>query len=1084
MEKKVIYPRPKLNPLPQKTEGVEEAIISLNGSDWKWNPEPGENFTELEWEDASWEETSIPSEKEAGEEEYAFIRLLDIPEDWRGKKIFLRFDGVNCLARVFVDGKKAGEHYGGFVSWDCEITGLVKAGGTHRLIVGVTDKPKDVSPFHRGGIIRDVMLYTLPCISLARFQAKTVLVNAYRDALLTVEAFIEGGAAQLTFELLPPEGRNTEDEGPQWLGSITAEDGCELTAQYDIAGPEKWDSEHPWLYTLVAEVIQDGRVLERVEKKIGFRQIEKCGNQVLVNGQVIKLRGINHHDTYPKTGRCITREQAEEDVRLFKEANINFIRTSHYPPRPDFLDFCDQYGIYVEDEIAVAFLGFSANLTQDDPAYRDSYLGQFAEMLERDKSHPSVIIWSLANESRWGINHGLMLKYARCEDPDRLTIFSYPMTQMEEDDVTDLWSVHYANWDSKLDDMTECFRRSFYDGAPIPVLHDECTHIPHNDWKGQKHDPAIREFWGETPKRFWKRIWETKGALGCAVWGGIDHVELHNGMPEGPEWGILDGWRRKKPEYWNLRKAYSPIVVEMEPRACKAGICLTVLNRFNHTNLSEVKVNWQSGTQEGWLYGPDVLPGKEGSLIIPAVFYPGEMLNLTFMDSFGFQVEEKSWMLGGEKIQLPRLSGEAPEVKEDGEFIVVSGLKFRLEFSRETGLITAGYESDRLVITGGPFLHLKGLDLEPWSLEKIEWRKGPECVQINIDGKYGPVGVHFTISIDAQGLMEVIYTVTDMPYPSPRKVAITSSIVSHQGGYDEVGVFFTVAKDLNRLTWKRKGLWDVYPDWHIGRLEGEAWKENPDGINLPACSPSWEWKQDEMDWTVFGKYEFGHHCTRDFSSMKAYIEKASLNNGDAVFTALSDGRDSVRMEQLFDEKHLFSDQDPDIVYHGNWFLQENRYHSFGGTETWSGNSGDWCSYTFNGTGIVWYSSLDRICGKANIYIDGRLEEQGLDLSCSRIGKDPRDYKKCYRYPVFSVSNLPEGKHTIKIEVTGEKGSNCCNSYVIIDAFLVLDGRENGDIRFIIDSEFNYPEISWADYCKPPVKVENGYTKKIYIRLGR
>lgn len=1073
------YKRPRLNPLPILSEEIDYPVICLNGDDWKWNPAPGSKFYHTEWEDVSWVETVVPSEKHVNcESEYAFARLLEIPDSWENKKVFLRFDGVNCLGRVFVDGKFAGSHYGGFVSWDCDITGMVQAGKTHMLTIGVADKPREICTFHEGGIIRDVYLYALPEISLSRLHVQTQMINAYQDAELSIETYLDGGDAQIEYFLTSPKGDTCT------LGCIDAKADEESVDSFEISTPYKWDSEHPYLYKLTAVVRKDDRVLEKVERKFGFRQIEKKQDQVFINGQILKLRGVNRHDISYDNGRCITHELVEKDVRLFKEANINFIRTSHYPPRPDFLDLCDEYGIYVEDEIAVAFLGYAANLTQDDPAFREQFLGQFADMIERDKSHPSVIIWSLANESRWGENHGLMLQYARCESPDRLTIFSYPVTQTEEDEMVDIWSVHYANWDSKLDDMTECFRRSFYDAPPIPVLHDESTHVPHHDWKGLDHDPSIRDFWGETLKRFWTSIWETKGALGCAVWAGIDDLKLQNGVLVGPEWGIIDVWRRKKPEYWNIRKAYSPIYIDEAPTDCGQGIRLLVKNRFNHTNLREITCRWKVGEESGSMLGTDIGPGESGFLDIPVEFQNGRELNITFTDPFGFQVEERMWILGGEIHTAPKLCGTAPEQEERDTHYIIYGKSFQMALSKETGLITQGCYQGRLVLKNGPMLHLSGLDLELWELKDMQVEKLSDKVIVHLKGAYGKVAVQFLLSIDAEGVMEVDYTVTDMPYPSPRKVANTSSIVSHQGGYAEVGVAFVVPGDLEKLSWEKRGLWDVYPDWHIGRLTGETDKRNPRGLNIPTQIPEWEWKQDEMDWSVWGKNEYGHHGTRDFSSMKSYIYNASLKTKDnlAGFTALSTGVDSVRMELRFDDAHIISDRSPEVHYSGNWFEKSNRYHSFDGTETWSREAGDWCEYTFEGNGIVWYSSLDRICGSANIYVDGKFMEE-VDLGCKRLGKDPRGYKKCYRYPAFAEQNLPFGKHTIKIEVTGKPGADCYNSYVNIDAFLILDGREAGDTRFIIDNEFNYPEISWADYCKPAIRVETGYSGTVYVKLG-
>lgn len=182
--------------------------------------------------------------------------------------------------------------------------------------------------------------------------------------------------------------------------------------------------------------------------------------------------------------------------------------------------------------------------------------------------------------------------YAHQEDPGRLTIFSYPITQREEDDRADIWSMHYAAWEQDPAALVDSFDRSCHEPVPWPVLHDESTHIPCYDRTDQRRDPGVRDFWGETISRFWDKLWYAPGVLGCAIWAGVDEVWQGKGRWGAP-WGILDGWRRKKPEFWHVRKAYSPIRLEGEARPCGEAVCLTVENRFNHTNLREVEVTWR-----------------------------------------------------------------------------------------------------------------------------------------------------------------------------------------------------------------------------------------------------------------------------------------------------------------------------------------------------------------------------------------------------------------------------------------------------------------------------------------------------------
>ncbi len=1089
-----IWKRPQVVPLPQQTEGIEEPLQLLSGEGWKLCRSPKPNFWQKGQEELSgWEDTMVPLQLEPSEVEYAYARELEIPSEWKGKRILLRFDGVNCQTRVFVDGNLAGEHYGGFVSWDCEITELVNFGGIHRLVLGVKDDPGGICPFHFGGIIRDIYLFTLPNTYLSRFHGETCFDENYVDAELKISAEVRGGSGCLSFFLTDPEGKRTI------LGRKDAEEDRSVCASYRIVHPLKWDSEHPYLYILTAEVLLDGICVERACRRIGFRQIEKRGNEVFLNGQRLKLKGINHHDIHPDTGRAITHELAERDVRLFKEANINFIRTSHYPPRPDFLDLCDEYGIYVEDETAVAFLGQEIDCRENDPAFTARFMDQFAELIERDKSHPCVILWSLANESIWGRNLALENAYAHQEDPERLTIFSYPITQHEDDDRADIWSMHYAAWEQDPIALVDSFDRSCHEPIEWPVLHDESTHIPCYARADLKRDPGIRDFWGETISRFWDKLWNTKGALGCAIWAGLDDVRFFpsKGSYLGAPWGIIDGWRRKKPEYWHVKKAYSPIRLAEDPIVDGQKILLAVENRFNHTNLSEVTVSWQliQGNEKlsGSLHGPDVQPGEKGLLSIPISCLPESRLTLWFADAFGNVVEETEYVFDEPRPELSIPASGAPAIEKGRDGILIRGEHFVLHFSMETGLITEGRVDGIPVVTGGPYLHLTGLCLEPWKLEELETKRLEHCALVLITGSYGRVKVQFRISIDRLGLMETAYSLLEMPWPSPRKLAMRVGDDTDSGGYEEVGVAFCVPGAMDLLTWRRKGLWNFYPQWHIGRLQGQARKqavgqsqyERPQITHRDAVLER-EWQQEEKDPVLFGKYDTGRRGTRDFASMKSHILKASMSYGEdgCAFTVLSDGKDSVRARLLHCPEHIIGMDDPRVSYQGQWTRQETGYGSLSGGEMWSDQAGDTCTCHFRGTGCAWISSRDILGGMAEVSVDGKLMDDAILLGVSLpMPGIARGYDKEPGQLVFSIEGLKEAEHTLQITVKGRRTPGSSGAYVFIDHFLVFGKGDYGDTQLIIDNEFNYPELSWGCWTKEPVRVYTGYTGRVYTRLS-
>ena len=434
----------------------------------------------------------------ARDSEYAYKKAIEIPAAAKGKRTFLRFDGVYSYARIWVNEKFVREHHGGFTSWDCDITEFVTPGQAAWLTVGVTDRSDDISyasnyaKHYIGGILRGVKLLVVPADYVSRLHVETVLDSTYKHATLKVTAalaFHEVPAAIARLALRDPEGKNVEID-PSSI-SLTSENP-ERTIAMPVTAPSKWDSEHPNLYTLDARLEIAGREAERLTKHIGFRQVKRGKNRLYVNGDEVKLRGVCRHDTHPLRGRSVTPEIDERDALLLRDANVNFVRTSHYPPSESFLEACDRVGIYVEEETAVCFINQpwgNVASAESSPDFTSRFMNQFAEMIERDRSHPSVIFWSLGNESRWGINIAKEREYVKSEDFSRPTIFSYAETVPAEVDAYDIRSKHYPTPDA---DLTS---------PDYPKLNDEWIHIPCYDADTLRRDPGVRDYWGHFIKR-------------------------------------------------------------------------------------------------------------------------------------------------------------------------------------------------------------------------------------------------------------------------------------------------------------------------------------------------------------------------------------------------------------------------------------------------------------------------------------------------------------------------------------------------------------------------------------------------------
>ena len=343
-----------------------------------------------------------------------------------------------------------------------------------------------------------------------------------------------------------------------------------------------------------------------------------------------------------------------------------------------------------------------------------------------------------------------------------------------------------------------------------------------------------------------------------------------------------------------MRKAYSPIRLEGDAKPCGDVLCLSIENRFNHTNLQEVDVTWRCGGKGGSMKGPDLDPGEKGSLLIPVPYKKGDTLTLAFTDPFGNRVEDACRPLGIPVPGLPACCAGAPSLREGENGLILEGDGFRLHFSTETGLITAGYAEKELVLTGGPYLHLTGLALAPWEPESFRWETRQDCAAVAIAGSYGKVRVRFDLRIDRAGYMETLYEVSDMPYASPRRLAMRVGDDTDSGGYEEVGIRFLVPGEMDTLSWNRKGLWDTYPDWHIGRLQGSAVKHNPRACTVPDAAPGGDWQLEERDPVLFGPCDTGRRGTRDFSAMKSHIYRASMGYGKSGQAFSPFGRNGFR----------------------------------------------------------------------------------------------------------------------------------------------------------------------------------------------
>lgn len=1046
-EANTVWPRSQIVPIPSSVTGTQNPVISLNGT-WKFTMSKPANFWEKSVDSSSWDDIQVPGEAYMQNfdvelnHEYPYKKVIDVPADYEGKTVILRFEGVYSYARVWVNGELVREHTGGFTAWDADITKYVKAGEANTITVGVTSKSDDISNENQYakhnvlGILRNVKLIALPQNYATRLHASTDFDATYTDATLKVTGAVNfGGAssAKLNLSLKDPQG-NAVALSPSTIDLTTS--NAEGTVEIPVAAPKKWDAEHPNLYILTAELEVEGSTVQTMTKNIGFREVVKNGNQVFVNGKEIKLRGVNAHDVHPLLGRATNDEIDEATVAKFAEANINHIRTSHYPKSDAFLDATDKYGIYVESETAVVWQGGEWDVNPNsvsDPNYTDEYMNQFSEMIEKDKSHPSIIIWSLGNETSWGINFSKELEYVKAEDPTRLTIVSWA------NGATDISSSHYPAYNGNLGPSTT-----------QPTLHDEFAHVNNYNTGTQQRDPNVRNFWGESIKLFWENMFTKKGALGGAIWASPDEVfmsPVKNWSGGYGGWGIIDGWRREKPEFWLTKKAYSPIRITdaaVDNPGSGQMLNIPIKNWFDHTNLNEVAFHWRVGEDSGKIADLNIEPHGNGTLVIPARNWKvGEILNIQVYNQSSKLIDEYNLPIGGLDKTFSTAQGAAPSVSEDDSNITVIGSNFSIVFNKTTGQITSGSYNEETVIVGGPRINLAPVALPNWTLSDITHAvQGNEAV-IGISGAYGSMGVTFSIKIDGAGLVTTGYKITN-------PIA----------GAKETGVIYDVSSSVDRLSWDRKGLWSAYPSDHIGRATGIANKVsgNDDTYRV---KPTWSWSQDMKDFFLYGSDDLGDRGTNDFRSQKEYIYYASaiLSDSTSRIRAESDGTAAVRMEI---NKKMVDDRDTSITYSGTWSNYDDG-GDYGGTETFSNSAGAYAEYKFTGTGISFIGPKNKNLGTIDIYLDGDLVEENLNLNTA---------SKNYQQLLYTKTGLSNGEHTIKVVVKSD--------YVVVDAFMPISD-DTKSIAMMINNQWAYDDVDWGNY-ETYITVPSGYSNTVKMRL--
>lgn len=886
---------------PHLVAGVYNPVLSLNGI-WSFNEKPATYFYERKQMGQEWKPIVIPGQwsMQGFQVDSAafggYQTTFTLPADWSGKRVKLRFDGVSSESVVYLNGKEIGSHMGGMTAFELDVTNGLRSGENVLALRVRSESLADMlgsltqyAAHQLGGITRKVTLFAVPEVHLSDLRIVTDLDDAYKDAELKVYVSVTNASANVQKNLSVRLSVSGEPvvlsqaipeiaAGSTWSGWLTGK----------IASPKKWDSEHPNLYTLKVELGTSEKIVEQVKKRFGFREIQIQGNRMLVNGKAVKLKGVCRHEMHPLTGRVMNPALARKDIELYRDANCNFIRTSHYPPCEEMLEVCDELGMFVEVEAPVCWLGHHANenwkvLDYREQKYYPYVLQVNMEMIQFYRNHPSIIFWSMANESYWNKEFAQVQVYMEKADPTRpLTFHDQGYGGFNNQGSTaPISNIHYPGPDGyKVAAKSD-----------RPMTYGEYCHLNVYNRSELVTDPGVRSDWALALAPTWENMYKTPGVLGGSIWSGIDDIfQLPNGDAVGyGAWGPIDGWRRPKPEYWDMKKIYSPIRVTTKTLSPAKELVIDLENRYTYTNLNELQVNWVYGEEKGSIF-VDLEPGEKGQLRVRPV-HPEKAneLYLSFVDPRGFTADEYLIPVGRQIQNESQVLAAVPtRLKEKKDRYMITGKDFTCEISRISGQILSVKKGKKEVLNGGPWLMALPLtsggcypnhnantpafnDLcSDWKVEKVDAVREGNDVVVKVKGAYKEFAGSYDLKVNANGELSVVYAFDALEDVNPR----------------QWGLVFEAPVSFDQTFWRRGGLWSVYPSDHISRPVGEAslfYEGLPKKVD-PHTEPAWSWS---MDYNELG--------SNDFRSTRRNIWYAGLRsmNGSKI-TVPSNGRQHWR----------------------------------------------------------------------------------------------------------------------------------------------------------------------------------------------
>lgn len=668
-----------------------------------------------------------------------YRRSFDIPESWTDRKVIVCFDGVESAFYLWVNGQPVGYSQGSRLPAEFDLTPYVNSGENElvAMVIRWSDASyvEDQDHWWMAGIYQDVYLYATPRAHIVDFFATTELDDAFEDAVLKVRAQLEK-VGEIDLSTYRVRGRLLDSEGRDCFPPVSRPvyenenilPHAELTKE--VASPRKWSAEKPALYTLLLSLIdQDGAIVEVVRCQIGFRKVEIKGKELLINGKPVLMKGVNRHDHDDKLGKTMSEETMLADITVMKQFNINAVRTSHYPNCARWYDLCDQYGIYLIDEANIEAHA-NYNRISHDPLWTHTFVERGKRMVQRDKNHPSIIMWSLGNESGYGVNHDALAGWIRGADPTRPIHYEGAINLHSGAGwhggflSTDVVCPMYPTVDSIIEYAQD-------PKSIRPLIMCEYAHAMGNSCGNLKE--------------YWEAVRDNHGLQGGFIWDWVDQGIATVDEKGTPYWsyggdfgdtindlnfcinGLVWPDRTPHPALYEYKKLIQPINVKaVDLEAGKVEI----VNEQYFSDMGSLAGHYElladgEVIQSGPLPALNIAAGESQTISLPLSKTqpaPGSEYHLTLRFSLA---EDTLWAEAGHEIaweQFEMPFGAAADVPakdpaetsdmppliltENGETTVVTGDRFRLLFDNARGELVGWQVDGSELLESGPALNV------------------------------------------------------------------------------------------------------------------------------------------------------------------------------------------------------------------------------------------------------------------------------------------------------------------------------------------------------------------------------------------